>query len=265
MPRFAANLTMMYREVDFLDRFAAAAKDGFTAVEYLFPYEYPAEKLAAQLQEHGLRQVLFNAPPGDWNKGDRGNTALPGREKEFKEGLHKALEYAGVLECRRIHAMAGLAPDGADHAKMRATYTENLAWAAEQAQAAGVELLIEPIARRNMPGFFLNRQDEAHAIVEEIGKPNLKVMLDLFHCQVEEGDLAVKIRKYLAPPSRVGHIQVAGVPDRHEPNTGEVNYEYLFDLIDELEYDGWIGCEYIPQADTSEGLGWLKHRKLAGV
>lgn len=261
MPRFAANLSMMYREHDFLDRFAAAARDGFTAVEYLFPYEYPAEKLAALLQEHGLRQVLFNAPPGDWNAGERGIAALPGREEEFREGFERALQYAGVLECPRIHAMAGLLPAGADRARFRATYVENLAWAAERAQISGIDVLIEPIAQRNVPGFFLNRQDEGHAIVDEIAKPNLNVMLDYFHCQVEEGDLAMKTRKYLGEePSRVGHIQIAGVPERHEPSTGELNYAYLFELLDELGYQGWIGCEYIPKAGTSEGLAWMRER-----
>jgi len=261
MPRFAANLSMMYREHDFLDRFAAAARDGFSAVEYLFPYEYPAEKLAALLKENRLRQVLFNAPPGDWNAGERGNTALPGRAAEFREGFARALDYAAALDCPRIHAMAGLMPAGADRAQFRATYIENLVWATEQAQAAGVDVLIEPIAQRNIPGFFLNRQDDGHAIVAEIGAPNLKVMLDYFHCQVEEGDLAIKTRRYLAEkPSRVAHIQIAGVPERNEPSTGEVNYPFLFDLLDELGYDGWIGCEYIPRAGTSEGLGWMKER-----
>ena len=261
MPRFAANLSLMYREHDFLDRFAAAAGDGFTAVEYLFPYEFPAAEIAARLQQHGLLQVLFNAPPGDWNAGDRGNTAIPGREKEFREGFARALEYARVLECPRIHAMAGLIPEGGDRARFRATYIDNLAWAAEKAAAAGIDVLIEPIALRNIGGYFLNLQAEAHAIVAEIGKPNLKVMLDLFHCQVAEGDLTIRIRKYLSEkPCRVGHIQVAGVPERHEPDTGEVNYAYLFDVIDELGYPGWIGCEYIPQAGTSEGLGWLRRQ-----
>ena len=214
MPRFAANLSMMYREHDFLDRFAAAARDGFTAVEYLFPYEYPAEALAARLQENGLRQVLFNAPPGDWNAGERGNAAIPGREQQFREGFLQALDYARVLECPRIHAMAGLLPAAGDRARFRATFVANLAWAAERAQAAGVDVLIEPIAQRNIPGFFLNRQEEGHAIVAEIGKANLKVMLDYFHCQVEEGDLAVRTRKYLGEqPCCVGHIEIAGVPE----------------------------------------------------
>jgi hydroxypyruvate isomerase len=265
MPRFAANLTMMYTEHNFLDRFGAAAHDGFTAVEYLFPYEHPAAKLAALLKEHGLRQVLFNSPPGDWKAGERGNTALPGREQEFRDGFLRALEYALALQCPRVHAMAGIAPQDVDRARLLGVYTANLAWAAQQALAAGVELLIEPIALRNMPGFFLNRQEEAHAIVAEIGAPNLKILMDLFHCQVEEGDLAIKIRKYLADPkeTRVGHFQIAGVPERHEPSTGEVNYSYLFDLIDELGYEGWIGCEYIPAAGTSAGLGWFKKRQTA--
>jgi 2-dehydrotetronate isomerase len=265
MPRFAANLTMMYLEHAFLDRFEAAARDGFTFVEYLFPYEYPAAMLAARLQENGLRQVLFNAPPGDWKNGERGITALPGREQEFRDGFLMALEYAHVLACPRIHAMAGIAPPGSDRAQFRAAYTSNLAWAAEKARAVGVDVLIEPIAKRNISGFFLNRQDEAHAIVELVDAPNLKVLMDLFHCQVEEGDLAFKIRKYLGNPrqSRVGHIQIAGVPERHEPDTGEVNYAYLFHLLDELGYEGFVGCEYIPANGASQGLGWFRKWKAA--
>ncbi len=263
MPRFAANLTMMYNEHGFLDRFAAAARDGFTAVEYLFPYEHPAATLAAKLKENGVRQVLFNSPAGDWKAGERGVAAVPGREKEFRDGFLKALEYALVLQCPRVHAMAGLSQPGVDRAHLLGVYTENLAWAAEQARVAGVEVLIEPIAQRNVPGFFLNRQEEAHAIAAEIGAPNLKILMDLFHCQVEEGDLAVRIRKYLADrkKTRVGHFQVAGVPERHEPDTGEVNYAYLFDVIDSLGYEGWIGCEYTPAAGTSQGLGWFKEWK----
>ena len=265
MPRFAANLTMMYTEHSFLERFAAAARDGFKAVEYLFPYDYPSATLAAHLKEHGLRQVLFNSPPGDWKAGERGIAALPGREQEFRDGFLLALEYGLALGSSRIHAMAGLAPKGADRAHLLGVYTANLAWAAEQARAAGIDLLIEPIASRNIPGFFLNRQEEAHAIVAEIGAPNLKILMDLFHCQVEEGDLAMRIRKYLADPktTRVGHFQIAGVPERHEPDTGEVNFSYLFDVMDQLGYEGWIGCEYIPAGDTSAGLGWFKKWKDA--
>jgi 2-dehydrotetronate isomerase len=263
MPRFAANLTMMYQEHNFLDRFAAAAGDGFKFVEYLFPYEYPTATLAAKLKESGLHQALFNAPPGDWKAGERGITALPGREQEFRDGFLRALEYAHAFECSRVHCMAGLAPAGSDRGQFRAVYTSNLAWAAEKARAAGVEVIIEPIAQRNIPGFFLNRQDEAHAIVEEVGAPNLKVLMDLFHCQVEEGDLAFKIRKYLAEPmqARIGHFQIAGVPERHEPDTGEVNFSYLFDLIDQTGYAGFVGCEYIPATTASQGLSWFQKWK----
>ncbi len=260
MPQFAANLTMLYNEYGFLERFRAAAQDGFGAVEFLFPYEHPAETIAARLRENGLRQVLFNAPPGDWQAGERGITALPGREAEFREGFERALEYAQALACPRIHCMAGVAPAGADRARMRATYLANLAWAAEKAARQNLEVLIEPIAARNVPGYFLELQAEAHALAEEIEAPNLKILMDLFHCQVAEGDLAVKIRKYLANPetTRVSHFQIAGVPDRHEPDTGEVNYEFLFDRIDELGYAGWVGCEYKPRAGTSEGLRWFR-------
>jgi 2-dehydrotetronate isomerase len=187
------------------------------------------------------------------------------RTTPLMPGAAGAASASYALDCPRIHAMAGLAPAGADRAQMHAVYTSNLAWAAEKARAAHVDLLIEPIAQRNVPGFFLNRQDEAHAIAAEIGAPNLKILMDLFHCQVEEGDLAMKIRKYLADPkqTRVGHFQVAGVPERHEPDTGEVNFSYLFDLIDELGYEGYIGCEYTPAKTTPEGLGWLEEWKTA--
>ena len=267
MPRFAANLTMMYQEHNFLDRFAAAADDGFQFVEYLFPYEHPTATLSAKLKMNGLKQVIFNSPPGNWKAGDRGIAALPGREQEFRDGFLRALEYAHAFNCPRIHAMAGLAPAGSDRGAFHATYTSNLAWAADKARAADVELLIEPIARRNIPGFFLNRQDEAHAIIEEVGAPNLKVLMDLYHCQVEEGDLSFRIRKYLADPkqTRIGHFQIAGVPDRHEPDTGEVNYAYIFHLIDQLGYEGFVGCEYLPATIASDNLGWFAEWKTAEV
>ena len=255
MPRFAANLSMLYNEHAFLDRFAAAAADGFKAVEFLFPYEHPAAELAARLKAHCLQQVLFNAPPGDWAAGERGTACLPGREAEFRDGVLRALDYARALDCPRIHLMAGLAPDGADHARLRATYLANLTWAA--AQARDIHFLIEPINTRDIPRFFLNRQDDAHAIVIETGAPNLKVQMDLYHCQIVEGDLAKKIELYL-PTGRVGHFQIAGVPERQEPDVGEINHPYLFDLIDRLGWDGWIGCEYRPRAGTSAGLGWMK-------
>ena len=257
MPRFAANLSMMYVEHPFLDRFAAAAADGFSAVEFLFPYEHPAETLAARLREHGLQQVLFNAPPGDFAGGERGIAALPGRDTEFRDGIARALDYAAALACPRLHVMAGLLPAGSSRAELRPRYLANLAWAAERAAEANVDVLIEPINTRDIPGYFLNRQDEAHAVIAEVGAANLKVQMDLYHCQIVEGDVATKLRTLL-PTGRVGHLQIAGVPARHEPDQGELNYPYLFEVIDEVGFDGWIGCEYRPAATTSAGLGWLK-------
>jgi 2-dehydrotetronate isomerase len=255
MPKLAANLSMMYTEHPFLERFGAAARDGFAAVEYLFPYEHDARELAARLQEHGLEQALFNAPPGDWAKGERGLASLPGRETEFRRSIETALAYARVLGNRRLHVMAGLIAPGQDRARHRDVYVGNLAFAAQAARAEGITVVIEPINMRDIPGFFLNRQSEAHAICQEVGAGNLKVQMDLYHCQIVEGDLAIKIRKYMGG---VGHIQVAGVPERHEPDVGEINYPYLFGLIDELGYDGWIGCEYRPRAGTTQGLGWAR-------
>lgn len=257
MPRFAANLTMLYPEHAFLDRFAAAAADGFEAVEYLFPYEWPSARLAAALAEHGLQQVLFNAAQGDFAAGERGIAALPGRGAEFRSAIDRGLEYAAALACPRLHVMAGLAPTPESRASMRATYVANLAWAARRAEAAGVDVLIEPINTRDIPGYFLNHQDEAHAIVAEVGAANLKVQMDLYHCQIVEGDVTTKLRRYL-PSGRVGHLQIAGVPERHEPDVGEMNYGYLFDIVDALGWDGWIGCEYRPAKGTSSGLGWLR-------
>ena len=265
MPRFAANLSMLYPELPFLDRFEAAARDGFPAVEFLFPYAHPASEIAARLQANGLQQVLFNAPPGGmdaasidraWTSGQRGTASLPGCEAEFQSGVLLALEYAEALNCPRIHLMAGLMPDGAGREELREVYVKNLRWAARQAAHAGRDVVIEPINTRDIPGFFLNRQADAHAVLADVGAINLKVQMDLYHCQIVEGDLAMKLRQYV-PTGNVGHIQIAGVPERHEPDLGEINFPYLFDLIDELNFDGWIGCEYRPRGDTTAGLGWL--------
>jgi 2-dehydrotetronate isomerase len=257
MPRFAANLSLMYPEHAFLDRFAAAARDGFDAVEYLFPYDHPASVLHQRLVDHGLRQVLFNAPPGDWAAGERGLACLPERVAEFRDGLLRALDMVTALQCPRVHVMAGLVPAGADRARLQSTYADNLAWAAVQAAQLGVELLIEPINPRDMPGYLLNRQQDAHDLVAALGAPNLKVQMDLYHCQIVEGDLTTRLRQFL-PTGRVGHLQIAGVPDRHEPDAGEVNFDHLFGVIDALGYDGFVGCEYRPRGDTSAGLGWLR-------
>ncbi len=274
MPRFAANLSMMYPDLPFLDRFEAAAKDGFTAVEYLFPYAFAKEELVERLQANNLQQVLFNAPPGGtdaasidraWNGGDKGITCIPGREDEFRAGVALALDYAQALDCPRIHLMAGLVPQGLTRDAVSPTYIANLRWAAGEAAKYGRDVLIEPINTRDIPGFFLNRQDQAHALVAEVGAANLKVQMDLYHCQIVEGDVAMKIRQYL-PTGRVGHFQIAGVPERHEPDIGELNYPYLFKVIDEVAaqcgWDGWIGCEYKPKrggqpGGTSAGLGWF--------
>jgi hydroxypyruvate isomerase len=266
MPRFAANLSMLYPEHAFLDRFAAAARDGFQGVEFLFPYEFEASELAARLKSHGLQQVLFNAPPGDWNGGERGMACLPGREQEFRQGIARALQYADALQCPRVHVMAGLVPQGQERAELRPTYVANIRWAAREAARQGLKLLLEPINTRDIPRFFLNRQDHAHELLAEIGEPNVQVQMDLYHCQIVEGDVAMKIRQYL-PTGRVGHFQIAGVPLRHEPDVGELNHPYLFSVIDEVSaecgWQGWVGCEYRPArgaqpGGTSEGLGWLR-------
>jgi len=255
MPKFAANLSMMFTEVPFLDRFGAAAQAGFAAVEFLFPYEHAADAIAAQLHTHRLANVLFNLPPGDWAAGERGMASIPGREAEFRRGVGDALACARTLGTPRVHVMAGLLPAGADRMTHRAAYVANLHYAAKEAAREGVEILIEPINTRDIPGYFLNTQADAHAIREDVGAANLKVQMDLYHAQIVEGDIATKLRRYLP---HVGHIQIAGVPDRHEPDTGELDYAYLFRLLDELGYAGWVGCEYRPAAGTVAGLGWMR-------
>lgn len=265
MPRFAANLSMLYPEHAFLDRFAAAARDGFEGVEFLFPYEHAPAEIAARLREHGLQQVLFNAPPGDWAAGERGLACLPGREDEFRRGIEQTLAYAEALDCPRIHVMAGLVPAGRERAPLQPLYVANLAWAAQRAAACGREITIEPINLRDMPGYFLNRQDHAHEILDAVGAPNLKVQMDLYHCQIVEGDVATKLRRWL-PGGRIAHLQIAGVPERHEPDIGELNPRYLFDVIDACGYAGWVGCEYRPRrggepGGTTAGLGWRPDRR----
>ena len=255
MPRFAANLSFMYTEVPFLERFALAAEDGFAAVEWLFPTGLDLNAVAARLRTHQLQQVLFNCAPGDWESGERGLAALPGRELQCQALFAQAIEAARILHCPRIHLLAGIAPAGADRVRMRETYVTNLRAAAQAARAAGLMITIEPINPRDIPGYFLNTQAEARAIVTEVGADNLHVQMDLYHCQIVEGELATRIRDQMP---LIGHMQIAGVPGRHEPDDGEINYPYLFRLIDELGYQGWIGCEYRPRSGTRAGLGWLK-------
>jgi 2-dehydrotetronate isomerase len=275
MPKFAANLSMMYVEYPFLGRFEAAAKDGFTAVEFLFPYAYPAVELAARLKDNSLEQVLFNLPPGGsdatsidaaWRSNLRGIACHPGSEAEFLAGVDLALRYAETLQCQRLHLMAGQLPVGKSRADVTTTYVNNVQAASRLAQRYNVDLLLEPINTRDIPDFYLNRQDQAHLLLAQIDRPNVKVQMDLYHCQIVEGDVAMKIRQYL-PTGNVGHFQIAGVPERQEPDIGEMNYPYLFDLIDSLGYAGWIGCEYKPHLGgplgdqigaTSAGLGWLR-------
>ncbi len=254
MPRFAANLSMMFNEVSFLDRFKAAAESGFSAVEFLFPYEYSPEEVADKAKAAGVQVVLFNMPAGNWAAGERGLTGLPEREQEFREGAAKAIEYAVILGVPRLHAMAGVAPAGADRTACRATLITNLKYAAAELAKHNLTLLLEAINTRDIPGFLVNTQKESAEICEAVGAPNMKMQMDLYHMQVMEGDLATSLKRYA---SMCGHIQIAGCPERHEPDTGEIRYEYLFKLLDEIGYPGWLGCEYRPAGKTTEGLRWL--------
>ncbi|HLI13511.1 MAG TPA: 2-oxo-tetronate isomerase [Alphaproteobacteria bacterium] len=255
MPKLAANLSMMFNEVDFLDRFGAAAKAGFKAVEYLFPYAYPKEQIAERLAAHGLGQVLFNLPPGNWEAGERGLAIMPDRIGEFQDGVGRAIDYAKALGCRRIHAMAGVAPAKMHPARLRETYVSNLKFAAAEAAKAGLTLVIEPINTRDIPGYYLCTSTQALAIIGAVGAANLKLQYDIYHAQIMEGDLAHTFEKNLA---MIGHVQIADTPGRHEPGTGEINYNFLLGFMDKLGYQGWIGCEYRPLGDTVAGLAWAK-------
>jgi hydroxypyruvate isomerase len=255
MPKFAANLTMMFNEVPFLDRFAAAAEAGFTAVEFLFPYAYTKTEVRARLREAGLLQVLFNLPPGDWGAGERGLAALPGRQAEFRESVAKALEYAEALECPRLHAMAGIVPADLESKICEDVYVENLRFAARAARSAGVRIMIEPINARDMPGYFLSRTEHARRIIEAVSADNLFLQYDIYHAQISEGFL---VETFRANRSFIGHVQIAGVPGRYEPDAEqEINYPFVLAAIDAAGYDGWIGCEYRPRAGTVQGLNWL--------
>lgn len=255
MPKFCANLTFLFAEVPFPQRFQKAAEAGFRGVEYLFPYDYPAPEVAVWLRSAGVEQVLFNLPAGDWTAGDRGLACRPERAEEFRAGVGQALDYAQALGCRRLHCLAGLRPDGVPEEVVRATYIANLRHAADRLAEAGIQLLIEPInSRVDMPGYWLDTPAKAFDLLAEIDRPNVAVQFDIYHAQIMAGDLARSIEANLA---RIGHIQVADHPGRHEPGSGEINYRYLFALLDRLGYAGWVGCEYKPQSDTVAGLGWM--------
>lgn len=255
MPKFDANLTMMYNEVDFLDRFAAASAAGFKGVEYLFPYAFEADELATRLRDNGLTQLLHNLPAGDWDAGERGIAILADRKDEFRASVDQAISYAAKLGAPQLNCLAGIAPSDADAAQLKATFVENLAWAADQFKAEGIKLLIEAINTRDIPGFYLHNTKQASDIIAETGSDNLFIQYDIYHMQIMEGDLAPTIEAYLG---QIPHMQLADTPGRHEPGTGEINYPFLFDHIDRIGYDGWIGCEYKPASKTEDGLGWLK-------
>jgi hydroxypyruvate isomerase len=255
MPKFSANLTMLFNEVDFLDRFEKAAKAGFKGVEYLFPYAWKKEQLVEKLGAHGLAQVLHNLPAGDWNKGERGIACLPGREKEFQDGVGKAIEYAKALKCPQVNCLAGLTPAGAPAEKVRQTLVANLRFAAAALEKEGIRLLVEALNDKDMPGFHLVRTADVLALIQEAGHPNLRVQYDVYHMQIMEGNLTKTVQANL---DKIAHIQIADNPGRNEPGTGEINFANLFKAIDAAGYKGWIGCEYKPAGKTEEGLGWLK-------
>jgi hydroxypyruvate isomerase len=255
VPRFAANLSMMFNEYPFLDRFGAAAKAGFSGVEFLFPYEYPTVDLKHRLEANGLTQALFNMPPGDWAAGDRGLAALPGRQSQFRDSVKLALDYATTLGCKLVHCMAGIVPTGVSLTTAGSVYAANLAWAGEQALAAGVKLAIEPINHRDMPGYFLNTEAQGAAIVQAIGTDRVGLQFDVYHCQTTEGDLTKRMELHLP---LIVHMQIADVPARNEPGTGEIGWPFVFRRMDELGYTGWVGCEYRPAGDTVAGLAWRR-------
>jgi hydroxypyruvate isomerase len=255
MPKLAANLTMLWSELAFLDRFKAAAGAGFSAVEYLFPYPYPAAQLREQLETYRLTQVLHNLPAGDWAKGDRGIACQPERRGEFRDGVGLAIDYAKALGCDRLNCLAGIAPDGASEDVLRATFVDNLRFASAELGKAKIRLLIEPINTRDIPGFYLRGTQQALAIMDEVGSPHLFLQYDIYHMQIMEGDLGASLKQHLA---RIAHVQIADNPGRNEPGTGEVHHPFLFELLDREGYTGYVGCEYKPRTTTDAGLSWAK-------
>ena len=254
MPTFAANLTMLFTEVPFLERFAQAKQAGFSLVEYLFPYEYPAPELKQHLTDNGLTQVLFNLPCGDWAHGKRGIAALPGRMNEFRAGVSQAIDYALTVGVKQVNCLAGIRNPGYSDQHHHDTLVGNLRYAAEALAAHGIRLLLESINHFDIPGFFVNRTAEALAILKEVNHPNVFLQYDVYHAQREEGDLTATIRNHL---EQIGHIQIADNPGRHQPGTGEINYPFLFQELDRLGYQGVVGLEYVPQPETVHSLAWI--------
>ena len=254
MPRFAANLTMLFTEVPFLERFARAAAAGFAAVEFLFPYPYAVGDLRAALDRHRLSPVLHNLPAGDWDAGERGIACLPGRTEEFRAGVETAIRYAQALGVPRLNCLVGKTPSGEDPARIHATLVDNVRYAANALDAAGLQLLVEAINPFDIPGFHLTTTAQVLALLDEVGSPNVRVQYDIYHAQRTEGELAGTLSRHLA---RIGHVQLADNPGRHEPGTGEINYRFLFAHLDRIGYDGYIGCEYKPAGVTEAGLGWM--------
>ena len=255
MPKFAANLTMLFTEVPFMERFALARAAGFTHVEYLFPYAFQAEELKAALIENGLTQVLFNLPSGDWAAGERGIAALPSRSDEFHAGVPKAIEYAKVLGVKRLNCLAGKRVAGYSDEEHWKILVENIRFAATELASHDIELVVEPINHFDIPGFVLNRTEQAIRLLDEVGHPNVRVQFDIYHVQREEGEITATFRKYF---ERIGHVQIADNPGRNQPGTGEINFSFLFGELDRLGYAGWIGLEYVPMPDTLGSLGWMK-------
>jgi hydroxypyruvate isomerase len=253
MPRFAANLTMLFAEMPFLDRFAAAKAAGFSGVEYLFPYDYDKADLREQLDEHGLVQVLHNLPAGNWVAGERGIAILPDRVDEFRDGVARAISYAKALDCRQLNCLVGIAPRDADPFEMNEVLVENLRFAADALARERIRLLVEPINTLDIPGFFLNKTEQAVQLIADVRSSNLFIQYDIYHMQVMEGDIARSLQKHLP---RIAHVQLADNPGRNEPGTGEINYPFLFRHLDTLGYRGWVGCEYKPRTTTVDGLGW---------
>jgi hydroxypyruvate isomerase len=255
MPRFCANLTMLFNEVPFMERFAAAARNGFTGVEYLFPYPFAKDDLAAALKEHKLVQVLHNLPAGDWAAGERGVACLPDRRDEFRDGVAEAIAYARALDCKLVNCLAGLTPGDADATLVRETFVDNIRYAAGELKKAGIRLVIEAINTRDIPGFYVTGTRQAADLIAATGSDNVGLQYDIYHMQIMEGDIARTIEANLR---QIWHVQLADNPGRNEPGTGEINYPFLYQWLDKLGYEGWIGCEYKPKGETEAGLGWFR-------